>query len=210
MEDRTYLVKRPGTQIGTDGIDSRKMMNETLNIGIGYADQPLAINHLEDLKENEVVELVVDCSDCLSATMTFDGLDVWLDQGEMYLNDRFLNQSVKLFNGMIYSFDMPSINQRFALSRKPLVSENVEQHIHLYPNPSDSKISLLLPSREPYSVQVFNSYGQAVDLLFNRVENRNQLLMQYDARVEDLLPGVYLVKLISTKNLAHTLKFIKR
>lgn len=210
MEDRTYLVKRPGTQIGTDGIDSRKMMNETLNIGIGYADQPLAINHLEDLKENEVVELVVDCLDCLSATMTFDGLDVWLDQGEMYLNDRFLNQSVKLFNGMIYSFDMPSINQRFALSRKPLVSENVEQHIHLYPNPSDSKISLLLPSREPYSVQVFNSYGQAVDLLFNRVENGNQLLMQYDARVEDLLPGVYLVKLISTKNLAHTLKFIKR
>jgi hypothetical protein len=60
-----------------------------------------------------------------------------------------------------------------------------EQVLELYPNPVSRVLNVVIPSKAPFSIEIFNALGECVF----KVENINQI------DVEALKTGIYWVKL---------------
>ena len=96
-------------------------------------------------------------------------------------------------------------------SSDAIVDENgceikVSEKIEFYPNPTDGKITLILPIETPIiSIQIFNINGKKLIDIFHR---ENKLLREIELDLSQYTNGIYFINL-STENLNETIELIK-
>ncbi len=197
--------------------DSRKLMNETMNLFSKSADNESLCTDLRntsDLDAEYVVPLYVSGPNA-NYKLKFDGHSTFA-ANDLFLEDRFLDKKYAISQNPEYAFaitsDVKTKNDRFNIIFRKAepnglsdpISEN--KNFTLFPNPANENINLKLTSTHSgfYTYVVYDQLGNK--LKNGDFEFSNQRLLTLNT--ESWSNGIYYIKLLSN-NHSQTIKFIK-
>ncbi len=198
--------------------DSRKLMNETMNLFSKSIDNESLCTDLRntgDLKEEQVIPLFVSGPNA-NYKLKFDGYSTFANN-EILLEDKLVNKTYPISQNQEYAFaissDEKSKNDRFNLIftvSKPNgisdIQSQAQTNFTLFPNPANNLINISLHTTQTgcYSYSIFDQLGKEhIKGNFDFVNQRNAVV-----NIDELSSGIYFIQVYNNNSL-QTIKFIK-
>jgi hypothetical protein len=199
--DRLLIFFNGQATSATELLDHQKMGNPGLDFFTYASDGKELSVDMRPYTPGEVIKLGLRAYTEQGYAIRVDDYSV-ASGTDLYLHDKFLNQSQPLSAGMLYSFNVTSDpnsqgSERFEINGTPTAVEGVGAaagfNMQMFPNPAGDNVTISFAARQPAaaSIRITNLVGQQM------YSSTPGTLQQGSVTVatRDFAPGIYMVQL---------------
>lgn len=175
--------------------DAPKLPGETLSISLlDKFGAGMLMHTLPEISEQEDIALDVEVFDAGSYSISFESDGSLEAATRLFLFDKFTGEVNPVLGGSSYTFNAGApgnFTDRFFLTFNPARELDVQDVVHVFPNPSEQYVSIEVYQAESLGVEVLDSQG--------RIVLAKQFSERTDLDLGDLPGGIYLVRVLTNQ-----------